>query len=76
MTVSPSTRTYVNLATSTQTTNLDATSTQTTPYPTTGAPWVYKKVTFTVPSGTDVLSADDHLEERRRYRPEPVRSCG
>jgi Subtilase family len=57
VTVSPSTRTYVNLATSTQTADIDAASTQTTPYPTTGAPWAYKKVTFSVPNGTDVLSA-------------------
>ena len=29
--------------------------TQTFPYPTTGAPWAYKKITFTVPAGTDRL---------------------
>ena len=36
---------------------LDAASAQTFPYPTTGAPWAYKKVTFTVPAGTDRAGA-------------------
>ena len=38
-------------------TSIDATSTQTFPYPTTGAPWVYKKFTFPVPAGTDRFAA-------------------
>ncbi len=49
------TRRYASLGTTSQTVQLDTTSSQTTPYPTTGAPWVYKKVTFTVPSGADEL---------------------
>ena len=57
LTVVPSTRKYASLGGSTQTVALDANSAQTTPYPTTGAPWVYKKVTFPVPAGADVLDA-------------------
>ena len=38
-------------------TSIDASSTQTFPYPTTGAPWVYKKFTFPVPAGTDRFAA-------------------
>ena len=32
-------------------------ATQTFPYPTTGAPWAYKKITFTIPAGTDRIAA-------------------
>ena len=52
-----STRRYALLSQAAQTTALDTSSAQTTPYPTTGAPWVYKKLTFTVPSGADELGA-------------------
>ena len=73
LTVVPSTRRYASLGGSTQTVAIDAKSTQTTPYPTTGAPWVYKKVTFTVPPGADVLDATTALGRpaRRRRRPAP-----
>lgn len=55
LTVAPATRDYLTTNVQTHSTTLDNTSTQTFPYPTTGAPWVYKKLTFTVPSGTDQL---------------------
>jgi hypothetical protein len=55
--ISASTRKPVSLSTATQKITLDTTSSQTTPYPTTAAPWVYKKVTFTVPSGADELAS-------------------
>ncbi len=57
LTVSPSTRTYADLSIQNQNVAISATSTQTTPYPTTAAPWVYKKLTFDVPSGADRLNA-------------------
>lgn len=55
LTVAPATRDYLTTAVSTKSTTLDSSSTQTFPYPTNGAPWVWKKLTFTVPSGTDQL---------------------
>ncbi|MBV9594241.1 MAG: S8 family serine peptidase, partial [Actinobacteria bacterium] len=58
LTVLPSTRRYASLTgTQAQTVAIDASSAQTVPYPTTGAPWVYKTTTFTVPAGTDRLEA-------------------
>ena len=57
LTVLPSTRSEALLSRQTQTVAISATDPQTTPYPTTGAPWVYKKVTFTVPSGADRLNS-------------------
>jgi hypothetical protein len=54
-TVATGTRTFANLSTSTQTTAFDSTALPTFPYATTGAPWAYKKITFTVPAGTDRL---------------------
>ena len=51
------TRKYATLSLATQTTSIATTSTQTTPYPTTGAPWVYKKLTFTVPAAADELAS-------------------
>jgi hypothetical protein len=57
LTVATGTRDFLTTAVQTQTTALDSASTQTFPYPTTGAPWAYKKITFTVPSGTDRLAA-------------------
>ena len=56
LTVLPSTRKYASLGAATQTVALKK-SDPTTPYPTTAAPWHYKKVTFDVPSGTDVLDS-------------------
>lgn len=52
-----STRRYLTLSSQAQQTAIATTSTQTTPYPTTGAPWVYKKLTFTVPTGADELAS-------------------
>ncbi|MEO6703763.1 MAG: S8 family serine peptidase [Jatrophihabitantaceae bacterium] len=56
LTVATATRDYLTTNVQTHNATLDNTSTQTFPYPTTGAPWVYKKVTFTVPAGTDLLT--------------------
>jgi hypothetical protein len=50
-------RKYATLSTATQSTTIDTTSPQTLTYPTTGAPWVYKKLTFSVPGGADELGA-------------------
>ncbi len=57
LTIAASTRDYLDTAVQTQTTAIDASSSQTFPYPTNGAPWVYKKVSLTVPAGTDRLAA-------------------
>ncbi len=53
LTVALAGRDELTASTSTVNTTIDASSTQTFPYPTTGAPWVYKKFTFRVPAGTD-----------------------
>jgi len=56
--VLPSTRRFARLGTpGQQTVQLSTDSAQTTPYPVTGAPWVYKTTTFTVPAGTDRLTS-------------------
>ncbi|MGI3785969.1 MAG: S8 family serine peptidase, partial [Janthinobacterium lividum] len=55
LSVAVSTRDLRATAVSTKTTAIDASSSQTFPYATTGAPWVFKKVTFTVPKSTDRL---------------------
>ena len=57
LTVAASTRDVADSAVATRTDFIDANSSQTFPYPVGGAPWVYKKVTFSVPSGTDRLAA-------------------
>ena len=57
LTVVPSTRREAVLADTRQTVAISASSSQTTPYPTTGAPWVYKTTTFVVPGGADVLNS-------------------
>ena len=57
LTVAVSTRDLRAFAADEQTTKIDASSPQTFPYPVTGAPWVYKKVSFAVPAGTDRLAA-------------------
>ncbi|HEY3714787.1 MAG TPA: S8 family serine peptidase [Jatrophihabitantaceae bacterium] len=54
-TVSAGTRTFASLSKATQTTTFDSTTLPTFPYATTGAPWAYKKITFTVPPGADRL---------------------
>jgi hypothetical protein len=53
LTVAVGSRDYLTTAVQQISTSIDATSGPTFPYPTNGVPWVYKKVTFTVPSGTD-----------------------
>jgi hypothetical protein len=58
VTVVPSTRTYATLSDQVQKVAISTASGDTTPYPTTAAPWVVKRVTFNVPSGTDVLSSE------------------
>ena len=42
-------------------------------YPTTGAPWAYKKVTFSVPAGADELDGRQQVEQRAAFNgPGPV----
>jgi len=55
LTVAAGTRDYLTTNVQTHTTTINATTDPTFPYPTTGAPWAYKKMTFTVPAGTDRL---------------------
>jgi hypothetical protein len=54
LTVVPSTRRYASLGSQAKTVTLGA-GDKTVPYPTTAAPWRYQQVTFSVPTGTDVL---------------------
>jgi hypothetical protein len=56
LTVATATRDYLTTRVSTVTTALDSASGQTFPYPTTGAPWVYKKISLSVPAGTDRMA--------------------
>ena len=56
-TIVASTRRYAELSRESANVTLSTSSAQTTPYPTTGAPWVYRPVTFTVPSGADELAS-------------------
>ncbi len=51
------TRQSATLSLDSQTVKISTASTQTTPYPTTGAPWVYQKVSFTVPGGANELAS-------------------
>ena len=70
LTVAAGTRDYLTTNVQTHTTTINATTDPTFPYPTTGAPWAYKKMTFTVPAGTDRLVGADDLagrEEAGRY---------
>ncbi|HJQ02344.1 MAG TPA: S8 family serine peptidase [Jatrophihabitans sp.] len=53
LTIAAGTRDYQNTAVQQISTSIDASNGPTFPYPTNGVPWVYKKVTFTVPAGTD-----------------------
>ena len=62
-----STRQYAQLSHSSQVVTMDTTSPQTTPYPTNGQPWVYKKVTFTVPGGTDELRSTIRWQSGATY---------
>lgn len=55
LTVAAGTRDYLTTNVQTNSTTINATTDPTFPYPTTGAPWAYKKMTFTVPAGTDRL---------------------
>ncbi|HEY2043434.1 MAG TPA: S8 family serine peptidase [Jatrophihabitans sp.] len=55
LTVAAATRDYRTTNVQTHTTTINPATDPTFPYPTTGAPWAYKKVTFTVPGGTDRL---------------------
>jgi hypothetical protein len=54
LTVVPSTRQYASLGSQQKSVTFTGKE-KTVPYPTTAAPWRYQQVTFTVPSGTDVL---------------------
>jgi len=57
LTLAPSTRRLASLSSQQQTVPISAGSAQSTPYPTSAAPWVYTKATFTVPTGADRLGA-------------------
>jgi hypothetical protein len=57
LTVATSTRDFTPFAQQKQTVTLNPSTDPKFPYPTTGAPWSYKKLTFTVPPGTDRLTA-------------------
>jgi hypothetical protein len=53
LTVAAGTRDFQTTAVQQISASIDAASGPTFPYPTNGVPWAYRKVTFTVPSGTD-----------------------
>ena len=55
-TVDASVDRFAPQSSATQSLRIDAGGGPTTPYPTTALPWVYKKVTFTVPAGADRLA--------------------
>ena len=55
VTVHTGTRSFNTISNSAQTVAFDSASLPTFPYPTTGQPWAYKKVSFSVPNGTDRL---------------------
>jgi len=57
LTVAAATRDFRTTNVQTHTTTINASADPTFPYPTTGAPWAYQKMTFTVPAGTDYLAA-------------------
>ena len=71
LTVATATRDFLTTSVNTVNTTIDSASAQTFPYPTTGAPWAYKKVTLPIPAGTDRHGAADDLAGRSqegRYR--------
>jgi hypothetical protein len=53
LTVAAASRDFLTTGVQQISTSIDASTGTTFPYPTNGAPWVYKKVTFAVPGGTD-----------------------
>jgi Subtilase family len=55
LTVAAGTRTFSSFNGGSQAVAFDSTTLPTFPYPTTGAPWAFKKITFSVPTGTDRL---------------------
>jgi hypothetical protein len=55
LTVAAGTRSLTTFATRSQSTAFDSATLPTFPYPTTGQPWAFKRVTFQVPAGTDRL---------------------
>ena len=56
LTVATGTRTFSSFDGTGQNVSFDSKTLPTFPYPTTGAPWAYKKITFSVPSGTARLA--------------------
>ena len=72
-TVAASARKYATLSHSTQTTFLNKNTLPTIAYPTTGAPWAYKKVTFSVPAGADELAVTNRWNSGAAFNgPGPV----
>ncbi len=57
LTINAATRKYATLSLSEQTTFLNKNTLPTLPYPTNGAPWAYKVLHFSVPSGADELAS-------------------
>ncbi len=57
LTIAAAGRDFRTTAVSNVTTSIDSMSGQTFPYPVNGAPWVYKKVHFSVPPGTSRMAA-------------------
>jgi hypothetical protein len=57
LTVAAATRDFLTTNVQTHSTTINAANDPTFPYPVTGAPWAYRKLTFTVPAGTDYLTA-------------------
>ena len=55
VTVHTGTRSFNTISNSAQTVAFDSATLPTFPYPTTGQPWAHKKVSFSVPNGTDRL---------------------
>jgi len=76
LTVNAGTRGFATISADSQTVPFNVTTQPTFPYPTTGAPWAYKRITFQVPPGTDRRSPGprgrDRAEQRRPR--EPVRA--
>lgn len=66
-TIATGSRRYAEFSRDSQDVTLDTTSSQTTPYPTNAAPWVYKKVSFTVPGGVDELSSTIRWQSGATY---------
>jgi hypothetical protein len=66
-TIATTTRYNALLSTETHNVGMDTSSSQTVPYPTTGAPWVFKKMTFDVPGGANELDSTIRWQSGATY---------